>query len=47
MEQLLRNKIVNYDVVDPVTAKRVTRPVNVNGVYNLSGNISYSLPVHS
>jgi hypothetical protein len=42
---ITENKIVNYDVVDPVTAKRVTRPVNVNGVYNLTGNISYSLPV--
>jgi hypothetical protein len=39
------NKIVNYDLVDPATAKRITRPVNVNGVYNLSGNISYSMPV--
>lgn len=43
---ITQNKIVNYDVVDLATAKRVTRPVNVNGVYNLSGNISYSMPVH-
>jgi hypothetical protein len=42
---ITENKIVNYDLVDPATAKRITRPVNVNGVYNLSGNISYSMPV--
>jgi hypothetical protein len=42
---ITENKIVNYDLVDPATAKRVTRPVNVNGVYNFSGNISYSMPV--
>ena len=42
---ITENKIVNYDLVDPATAKRITRPVNVNGVYNLSGNISYSMPL--
>ena len=24
---------------------RTTKPVNVNGVYNLNSNISYSMPV--
>ncbi|MEO5563645.1 MAG: outer membrane beta-barrel protein, partial [Chitinophagaceae bacterium] len=42
---MTENKIVNYDQVDPATAKRVTRPVNVNGVYNVTGNVSYSVPV--
>lgn len=39
------NKIVNYDSVNLQTGVRKTRPVNVNGVYNLNTNISYSLPV--
>jgi hypothetical protein len=39
------NKIVNYDTVSPATGIRLTRPVNVNGVYTLMGNISYSRPV--
>ncbi|MEO8405484.1 MAG: outer membrane beta-barrel family protein [Chitinophagaceae bacterium] len=41
-----QNKIVNYDLIDVVTGVRRTRPVNVNGVFNLNGNISYSVPVH-
>ncbi|MEI9943855.1 MAG: outer membrane beta-barrel family protein [Chitinophagaceae bacterium] len=40
-----QNKIVNYDLVDLTTGIRKTRPVNVNGVYNLNGNFSYSMPV--
>jgi hypothetical protein len=43
--QLTQNKIVNYDVIDQLGIKR-TRPVNVNGVYNLNSDISYSMPVH-
>lgn len=39
-----QNKIVNYDVVDNVGI-RSTRPVNVNGVYSLAGDINYSMPV--
>lgn len=41
-----QNKIVNYDSVDLQTGKRTTKPVNVDGVYNLNGNFSYSMPVH-
>ncbi|NOT50916.1 MAG: TonB-dependent receptor [Chitinophagaceae bacterium] len=43
--QATRNKIVNYDSVNLLTGVRKTRPVNVNGVYNLSSSISYSMPV--
>ena len=42
--QATKNKIVNYDTIDQLGVKR-TKPVNVNGVYNISSNISYSLPV--
>ena len=42
--QSTQNKIVNYDTVNQFGIKR-TRPVNVNGVYNLNSNISYSMPV--
>lgn len=41
-----QNKIVNYDLVDPATGIRRTKPVNVNGVYVLNGSVSYSVPVH-
>ncbi|MBL7738378.1 MAG: TonB-dependent receptor [Chitinophagaceae bacterium] len=40
-----RNKIVNYDSVNVQTGVRYTKPVNVNGVYNLNSNLSYSMPV--
>ncbi|MET0394143.1 MAG: outer membrane beta-barrel family protein [Chitinophagaceae bacterium] len=40
-----QNKIVNYDSVNALTGVRKTKPVNVNGVYNLNGSISYSRPV--
>ncbi len=43
--QATQNKIVNYDTVNQLGVKR-TKPVNVNGVYNISSNISYSMPVH-
>ncbi len=42
--QFTKNKITNYDVLDQFGVKR-TKPVNVNGVYNFGGEISYSRPV--
>ncbi len=42
--QLTKNKIVNDDVVNQSGVRR-TRPVNVNGLYNLNSEISYSMPV--
>ena len=42
--QFTKNKITNYDVLDSFGVKR-SRPVNVNGVYNISSEISYSRPV--
>jgi hypothetical protein len=42
--QFTQNKIVNYDTISRLGIKR-TRPVNVNGVYNINSNISYSMPV--
>lgn len=39
------NKIVNYDSLNQQTGVRKTTPVNVKGVYLLSGNLSYNLPV--
>lgn len=42
--QATRNKIVNYDTVSQLGVK-TTKPVNVNGVYNLNSSISYSMPV--
>ena len=43
--QATQNKIVNYDTVNQVGIKS-TKPVNVNGVYNLNSELSYSRPVH-
>ena len=43
--QAVKNKIVNYDSINQQTGVRKFKPVNVNGVYNLNGNISYSRPV--
>lgn len=43
--QATQNKIVNYDSINLLTGVRKTKPVNVNGVYNLSSSISYSMPV--
>ncbi len=43
--QATRNKIVNYDTVNQFGVKR-SKPVNVNGVYDLNGDISYTMPVH-
>jgi Outer membrane protein beta-barrel family/Carboxypeptidase regulatory-like domain len=42
--QETQQKIVDYDVVDSLGIKH-TRPVNVNGVYNVTGNINLSLPL--
>ena len=42
--QATQNKIVNSDSIDQFRVK-TTRPVNVNGVYNLNSSISYSMPV--
>jgi hypothetical protein len=38
------NKIVDDDTIDSVGVK-TTRPVNVNGAYDLSGNINVGLPL--
>lgn len=43
--QSTRNKIVNYDSLNQQTGVRTSKPVNVNGVYNWNGNMSYSRPV--
>ncbi len=42
---MTNNRIVNNDSVDLATGIKRTRPVNVDGVYNLNGNISYSMPL--
>ncbi|WP_185937454.1 outer membrane beta-barrel family protein [Chitinophaga polysaccharea] len=42
--QETQNKIVNDDVVDSAGIKR-SRPVNVNGVFNVSGSINLGLPL--
>ncbi len=39
------NRITNYDSVNLSTGVRTTKPVNVDGVYNLNSNLSYSMPV--
>ena len=43
--QAVKNKIVNYDSINQQTGIRRSKPVNVDGVYNLNGSISYSMPV--
>src|SRR5579871_112706 len=43
--QFTENKIVNADSVDVLGINR-TKPVNVNGVYNINSEISYSMPLH-
>jgi hypothetical protein len=45
MGRFTENRISNYDSVNLSTGVRKSRPVNVNGVYNINGNISYSMPV--
>ncbi|HEY8895887.1 MAG TPA: TonB-dependent receptor, partial [Niastella sp.] len=39
------NKIVDFDTIDSVGVK-TTRPVNVNGVYDMSGTIHLGLPLN-
>ncbi len=39
------NKIVNSTVLLDSFGKRMTMPVNVNGVYNINGNINFGLPL--
>jgi len=39
-----QNKIVNYDKIDSLGVDSVM-PLNVNGVYNMNGNISFGFPV--
>jgi hypothetical protein len=38
------NRIVNYDVIDTF-GRKITTPVNVNGVYNLNNEISLGWPL--
>ena len=38
------NKIVNYDVIDSF-GRKTTRPVNVDGVYNLNNDVSIGWPL--
>jgi hypothetical protein len=42
--QFTKNKIVNYDTVSQ-QGVRSSKPVNVNGVYTINNNFSYSMPV--
>lgn len=43
--QQTQNKIVNSDTINELGIKR-TMPVNVNGVYNMMGNINLGLPLN-
>jgi len=43
--QQTNNKIVNYDKINEIGVDSV-RPVNVNGVYNVNGTVSWGFPVH-
>ena len=43
--QQTQNKIVNYDKINSLGVDSVL-PVNVNGVYNMNGNVSFGFPVH-
>ena len=38
------NRIVNYDIVDSF-GRKITTPVNVDGVYNLNNDLSVGLPL--
>ncbi|HET6766254.1 MAG TPA: outer membrane beta-barrel family protein [Chitinophagaceae bacterium] len=40
------NRIVNYDLVDSF-GRKITTPVNVDGVYNLNNQLSVGLPLRS
>ncbi len=39
------NRIVNFDSLNFTNGVRKSKPVNVDGVYSLNGNISYSMPL--
>lgn len=41
-----QNKIVNYDSIDAFGVK-TTKPVNVNGVININGNVNWGFPVRA
>ena len=43
--QETQNKIVNYDKINNLGVDSVM-PVNVNGVFNMNGNLNYGFPVH-
>lgn len=43
--RVTENKISNYDSVNLATGVRKSRPVNVNGIYSINNNISYSMPL--
>jgi hypothetical protein len=43
--QETQNRIVNFDKINALGVDSVI-PVNVNGVYNLNGNVSWGFPVH-
>ncbi len=43
--QQTQNKIVNYDRINTMGVDSVM-PVNVNGVYNANGSVSWGFPVH-
>lgn len=43
--QETQHKIVNNDEIDSLGIKH-TQPVNVNGAYNMTGNINLGLPLH-
>lgn len=42
--QQTQNKIVNYDYINALGIDSVT-PVNVNGIYNFTGEVSYGFPL--
>lgn len=42
---LTNNKIVSYDSLNLVTGERKSKPVNVDGVFGLNGNVSYGMPL--
>lgn len=44
--QETQHKIVDNDVVDSLGIKH-TRPVNINGAYNITGSINWSLPLRA
>jgi hypothetical protein len=39
-----QNRIVNYDLVDTLGV-RTTKPVNINGVYGMTGDMNFSMPL--